>query len=192
MGTVATISISGISYNVYSLTSNALGDAKSYFKGRLGATAWDSASTLTRQQALITATRGLDRALWSGEKLAGGQATQWPRTGATCNGDAVADGTPDEIALGTFELALSLLGDPTALDKKSTRTDIRNVTAGTAEVTFFQPPTGEETRFPTIVQELVGCFLAGSATVIGRPLASGTEEDSSFTEDDFELNEGLS
>lgn len=191
MGTVATVSIGTVDYDVYALTSDALGDANAYHKGSLGTTSWDDADNNTRKKALITATRMLDRARWSGAKQGDPQATQWPRTGATCYGEIVADGTPDAIAHGTFALALALLEDESIQDKRTTRTDIRSVAAGSAQVEFFQPLPGEETRFPTVVQELVGCFLAGIFPVAGLPYASGTDEDSSFGEDDFERSEGF-
>ena len=191
MGIVSTITIGSNTYSVYSLTTDPLADAKAYFAARLGAEPFTGATRLQQQQALITAARGFDRLLWSGEKLVGAQATQWPRTGAVCNGDVEPDGTPDEIALGEFELALVLLSDPTTLDKKTTRSDVRRVGAGTASVTFFQAPPGEETRLPTIVHELVGCFLEGASAGIGTPLASGTDAASEFTEDDFDRADGF-
>lgn len=176
MAVVADIVIGAVTYKVYGLTSDAVQDADDYFGARLGATAWTGATTLQKQQALVTSARFLDRGmLWSGKKTSSTQPLQWPRDGAMCRGDAVADGTiPDDIARGEFELALALLEDESIQD--SSGSNQKRVKAGSAEVEFFRPTEGDAGRFPVPVQELVACYGAGSATAAG-PFADGTDPD---------------
>lgn len=191
MAVIATLSIGSNSYSVYALTSDVMADTKAYFAAHVNGAAWTAAAPDNGQKkALVSAFRSLERKRWSGSKLVPSQATQWPRTGATCFGEVEPDGIPDEIALGEFELALALVLDPTVLSKSSSRSDVRSAKAGSAAVEFFQAPPGEETVYPTVVQELVGCFLSGAASGVGAGLASGTDEQSQFTPDDFERTEG--
>ncbi len=179
MGTVATITIGADSYSAYGLTSDPVADAKSYFKARLGTTSWDSADTSTKKSALISATRMIDRRpLYSGAKTVSAQDLEWPRDGATWRDDAVVDGTtPDNIALASFELALSLLEDESIQDSAGTGSNVRRAKAGSAEVEFFVPTVGgsSETQFPQVVHELIAGFFSGSNTGLGAPFASGVD-----------------
>lgn len=180
MGTVSTITIGADTFSVYALTSDPVADADSYFAGRLGATSWTGAATLGKQQALITATRAADRgALWSGTQTdpTTPQPLQWPRDSATCNGDAVPDGTtPDQWVHGVFEYALALLEDESIQDNADSGSNVKRAKAGSAEVEFFRPTSGElsTTRFPTVVHELIGCYAASNTNAAG-PFADGTD-----------------
>lgn len=205
MGQVSTLTIGSTTYSVYGLTADPIADAKAYFAGRLGTAAWDDADSGTRKAALVTAVRFLDRGvLWSGVQTdaATPQPLQWPRDSATCNGDAVTDGTtPDRIVNGEFELALALLEDESIQDSQGTGSNIKKVGAGTASVEFFRPTQGttSETRFPTTVHELVGCYQDNAGT-LGAPFASGVnkpanpDQTSSFDscDDSYDLTQGYS
>lgn len=204
MAQVATLTIGADTFSVYGLTSDALADANSYFAGRLGASAWTGATDDTKKQALVTAVRFLDRGVtWSGEQTdtVTPQPLQWPRDGATCNGEAVTDGTtPDNIALGEFELALALLEDEAIQDSAGAGSNVKRAKAGPAEVEFFVPTAGtsSETRFPQPVHELVSCYTAGAA-VIANPYVNGVnspandDQDSSFCSEsnNFDYMDGL-
>ena len=61
MAVLSTLTISGVNYSVYGLTTDALGDANDYFRARLGETAWDTATGTEKKRALITAVRMEDR-----------------------------------------------------------------------------------------------------------------------------------
>lgn len=195
MAVVATITISAVNYSVYGLTSDALLDANNYFAARLGATAWSNATTLQRQQALITAVRMMDRrAEFTGEETSASQPLEWPRDGATCNGEAVADGTiPDKIALGEFELALQLLIDADIQNTANNGSNVKSVKAGSAGVEFFVPTitSGDATAFPQAVMELIGCYLATEQGLDLGPFVSGTDVESSFDDEDYGLTGGL-
>jgi hypothetical protein len=182
MGQVATITISGVNHSVYALTSNAVTDADGYFGARLGATQWTSAVTLTKQQALVSAARMLDRrATFTGAKTADSQALAWPRDGATKCGVAVTDGTvPDDIVLAQFELALALLVDAEIQNAANNGSNVESVKAGSAGVSFFVPTatSGDATIFPTPVMELVRCYLDSASDVTaGGPFVDGTNPD---------------
>jgi len=187
---LSTFSIGTSSYTVYGLTTDALADANKYFAAHNDAAKWrDITDTNVKKRALISSFRALDRQVWSGAKLVPTQATEWPRTGATCRGVVQADGIPDVIANGEFELALALLKDASLMERKSTRSDVKSVGAGSASVEFFIAPRGESTRLPTIVDELVGCLLAGQASSVGIGLASGTDVESAFAAEDLDRSE---
>ena len=197
MAIISTITISTVVYSVYALTSDPVQDADDYLAVKIGST-WSTATELQKQQALISAARFMDRAVfWSGDKTVAAQPREWPRDGATdgCNGSAaVADGTtPDAIAHGEFELADLLFLDATIQASTGTGSNVKKVKAGSAEVEFFTGTSGtlEETRLPTQVNDLVSCFIEGSE-VAG--FSWGTDDDDGdpgYCQDDFDLTQGL-
>lgn len=203
MAIVSTITIGADTYSVYALTSDAVADANSYFAARLDAAEWNggSVTTLTKQQALITAVRFLDRGmLWSGTQTdtATPQPLEWPRDSATCRGDAVTDGTiPDDFAHGEFELALALLKDAAIQNSPDAGSNLRRAKAGSAEVEFFRPTqsAADTTRFPQVVHELVGCYAQGTTTA---PFVDGTDSEAadesshfSTTDNSYDLSRGF-
>lgn len=182
MGMVSVITISAVNYSVYALTSDPVADANNYFAARLGAASWTAATTLQKQQGLISAARMLDRrADFSGEEVSASQPLEWPRNGASNCGVAVPDNTvPDDIVLAEFELALSLLQDATIQNSPNTGSNVESVKAGSAAVSFFVPTilSGTATMFPQAVMELVGCYLAGAgAASLLAPFVDGTNPD---------------
>lgn len=205
MAVVATLTIGATTYSVYGQTSGAIADADKYFGARLGATAWTAATTLLKQQALITAVRFLDRGvLWSGAKTVSSQALEWPRDGADCRGVSVTDNTiPDNIALGEFELALALLESEDVQDAVTGGgRSLKSVRTGSVNLEFFGAGTASGPdvfrRFPVIVHELVDCYADGGPASAG-PVASGVndpevdDQQSSFgsVDDSFNLSQGL-
>jgi len=60
----------------------SLEDADAYFAGRLNSTVWvDDATSTTKSQALVTATKYLDENMeWLGYRVDKAQALDWPRT----------------------------------------------------------------------------------------------------------------
>lgn len=198
MAQVSTITIGSDTFSVYALTADPVADADSYHAGRIGST-WSTATTLQKQQALISATRFIDRAvIWSGTQTdtVTPQPLQWPRDNAKCDGVAVPDGTiPDAFALAVFEMAQILFTDSTVQDGTGTGSNVKRVKAGSAEVEFFTPTIGVdggETRLPTVVNDLVGCYIDVANTT--GSLSYGTTDDdgkSSFDCDDqHNLNRG--
>lgn len=137
-------------------------EANTYFAEALHAATWDAATDENKDKALVTAFRMIDRQTWEGEKTVSSQVQEFPRTGLTDkDGNAVSSSSvPQEVKDGQAELALSLLDDLTVQSQASTGTNVKEVDAKGVSVTFFNPSNpDEETRFPTIVQELLGPFL---------------------------------
>jgi len=189
---MGTVTIGAVTYDIY----GTLAGATDYLAGRLNTTAWDAASSTNKSKALVTATRMLDRTTWQGEPTSSGQALAWPRTGVYCNGVAVDSATvPTNIIEGSYELANLMLANAEIEASTDAGSNIKRVQAGTAEVEYFRPTSGTNDvgRFPTVVQELVGCYMSGGgAAAIGVPYASGTTETSSFSEQyPYELYRGF-
>lgn len=170
-------------------------NANTYFASSLSNDDWSALDDDTKERALITATRMIDRQIWSGAKTSDAQALQWPRTGVIDSyGNDVSSGSvPQAIIDATCELALAIYQDPTIQTTKSTSTNTKRVKAGSAEVEFFRPQ--KIGRFPTLVQELIGQFLGG-ANALPTPYASGTDYsskiDPSVCGNDYNVNEGFS
>lgn len=191
MGMVSTITIGADTFSVYALTADPVADANSYFAARLGASTWTAATTLQKQQSLITAARMLDRrAIFTGTKTNPSQPLEWPRDNATSCGEAVPNGTvPDDIVLAEFELALALLINESIQASASTGSNIKSVRAGSAGVEFFLPTVGTSlaTQFPQPVHELLHCYLVGFSTRVA-PIVTGVDpnccnQTSSFNDD---------
>ena len=158
--------------------ADPLQDANDYLAASVTSTDWAGKTDDEKKALLVSAFRLLDRQKWSG--TADG-AIAWPRTGATCNGAAVTDGEiPDDIVEGQFEMASFLATSTDPLTSNNTDSNIKRAKAGSAEVEYFYPLSGEGTRFPLPVQELIGCYLAGSTTGLSAllPFVGGQDDTS--------------
>lgn len=86
-------------------------DADSYFGGRLYSTAWTNAATGERDQALVMATKAIDRLALRGSKADSSQPLQFPRCYVNTSGTFTCeDAVPQIIADAVCEEALALLG----------------------------------------------------------------------------------
>jgi len=195
MASVETITIGAVNYSVYGLgNADPVQDADDYLAAKIGST-WSTATTLQKQQSIITAARMLDRAvIWSGSKTVAAQALQWPRDGATnsCTGEAVADGsTPDDIAYSQFLLAQILFDDSTIADGSGTGSNTKRVKAGSAEVEFFSPTIGTsaDLRLPQPVNDLAGCFIESTGTY-GGSFGTTTDDAEDYNRCDDDRTQG--
>ena len=197
MGTVSTVTISTVDFDVYALTADPNLDATNYFLGSLSssATAWAAATTDNQNKALVQATRWIDSALtFSGTRTSAAQPLEWPRDGASCGDSAVTDGTtPDAIAYTAFELAGLILQDADADASAGEGSNVKRAKAGSAEVEFFSSTLGEDTDtpLPALPYRLIKCYLDGSSYSIEGGIASGTDDDSAFCDDDFRRSQGF-
>lgn len=196
MAVISTITIGSDTFSVYALTADPVADADSYLAAKIGST-WSTATTLQKQQCIISAARMMDRSvLWSGDKTSASQPREWPRDNAKdgCNGDAaVPDGTtPDAIALGEFELADVLFLDSTVQSSTGTGSNVKKVKAGSAEVEFFTGTSGttDETRLPTVCNDLVHCYVEGSDVASTSWGTDAADADAGYEADDFDLSQG--
>lgn len=136
-------------------------EADAYFADSINSAGWDGADAPTKDKALISATRYLDRQRWQGTKTVSTQNLEWPRSGVTCNGDPVdSDEVPDEIKESQYEMAQILIQDPTSGNNLNTGSNTKRAKAGSAEVEFFRPTSG--TIMPDIVHQISSCLLGGS------------------------------
>lgn len=172
----------------------SISDATTYFNESLAyAGVWQSLDPGTQEQALVTATRMLDRQTWQGLPTANPQSLQWPRTGVTDKYNQPVDpsSVPQNIIYAECELAMAIYSDPTVQTNKDNSSNIKSVKGGPAEVQFFRPINAG--RFPTIVQELISQFLSG-----GTPagMVSGNCGESKFdpriSSNDYNTTRGYS
>ena len=164
-------------------------DAIIYLADALHAESWDAASTESKDRALVTAARMLERQQWVGEQATNvGQTMQWPRTGVSDREgvELPSDTVPQFILDAQCELAVALLDDVSVQSNADTSTNIRRMKAGTAEIEYFVGKSG--TRFPTVVHELIGYYLANSSSYIG-PFVGGLDAESRLG--DFSLDGSL-
>ena len=132
----------------------SVADADAIADGMVGTLAWSSALEADKIKALITATNGLETLRWIGSRATTTQALAWPRTDASCGDKTPAsDAIPREVELATFDLANSLLGDPTLL---------RSAPSNTALVTGI--PNRDLKRVKLDVMELEWNTNVGNST----------------------------
>lgn len=162
-------------------------DADLYFADALHADEWAASTVPTKEKALVTATRMLDRQRWVGTKTASDQGLMWPRTGITDAAGTAVDSTtvPQAVLDATCELALSLIEDQSVQTQPNTGSNISEIQAGPVNVKFFATRTSGA-KFPVIVHELIGSYLSGSSYPL--PFVSGTDVESELG--DYGLSRG--
>lgn len=171
-------------YSVYA----DVGDADLYLAASSHAANWVSATTLVKQQALITATRILDRQAWKGTKTVSSQDLEWPRTGTGVTGveDSVV---PGDIIDASIEMALALVDGSELQTDSNTAQKLQVIRAGSVSLTYFRGAEGSARRFPTIIHELVRKYLSGSTPAV-QGVVSGADG-VSVTSDDKGFSRGI-
>lgn len=183
-----TITIGGEDYDVYVIVAQAdiyLAADVSRFA------AWAALTADEKGQAIVTATRRMDRLKWIGVEtdLVTPQPLEWPRTGATdCDGNAIGTTVvPDEIDEATIILAADIAAKPALGDTTSTDSNLKRAVAGSVEVEFFRAQGG--TILPSYIMELVSCLLDGSAAPL--TVATGTDVDPHTGNNCFDRTDGF-
>jgi hypothetical protein len=184
---MGTLTITGSNFEVYGTdAARAI-----YFKASFSAavTAFNALTADQKNQCHVAATRMLDRQRWQGTPV-GTPVTdailEWPRNGVVDRyGNTVSSASvPDDIITATYELA-ALIAENEAIQGNATSgSNIASVGAGPASVSFFKPTLGITGRFETRIQELVGQYLEGSASVPGE--AFGADEDETASQSAFD------
>lgn len=185
---MATVTIDTVDYDVYITVE----EADEYLAGQISATAWRA---LTGQddkaRAIISATRLIDRQLWQGEKTDPDQVHAFPRTGLTYpdSGDAVDSASvPQEVLDATAELASALIDGSAVQDSLTPLgSNVQSLKAGSVSISYFRAELLD--RFPVIIQELLGFWLAG-AVGLALSISHDTDRESAF-EDEYGVNEGI-
>jgi hypothetical protein len=130
--------------------------ADAYAAGAAHADAWRALTDAdAKGRYLVTATRVLDRQSWL--EAYNTQALRFAE---------------ENIISGCIELALALADGSEAQNATTTQT-IKSLKAGPTTIEYFRGAE-LELRFPLIVQELIGRYLAGADVSIGG-FSSGTD-----------------
>ena len=90
-----------------------LTDANSQADNSLAGTSWTAASVDNRTRALLSATPYIDTLSFIGDRSSTTQALAWPRTNFNSDRYITKTEIPREITLATFDLAITLLSNPT-------------------------------------------------------------------------------
>ena len=179
---------SGLEYTVYA----GLETANVYVEAAFGAgaDAWRDATDLTKQRALVSATRRFEATKWCGEQASSSQDLAWPRSGLTdIEGDAVADDAiPQEVIDANIELALDIILGTTQANKDAVDANIRRLKADVAEIEYFRASSASKAAFPETVRRLIGRWLCGADEAAS--IAYGTDGKSNF-DNDFDVNQGF-
>jgi len=185
-----TVAFDSVLFDVYA----DVAEADAYLIASFGSATWFALDANTKAQALVTATRTLDRQCWLGTKSDGSQILDWPRTGTGVSG--VEDGiVPADIVNGSIELAFAISGGSNVQDTTTPGSQqLQIIKAGSVMLTYFRGAEGlaaQFSRFPTRVQELVGQYMCGAQGLLGLSgVATGTDGQS-VTADPFGFNEGV-
>ena len=186
---MAFVTIGSTSYTVYS----DVAFADEYFNASTMFTSWDAYTDDQKARGLVSATRLLDRQVWSGTltSMSPDSGLKWPRESVTdCEGNEVDSETiPDEIIEASQLLALYILDETIDQKTNTTQNAKKRIKADTVELEFFrldQSVAGG--RFPQDILELIGCFLSSSTEIAGS-LSYGT--DGTPADTDFGLSEAF-
>jgi hypothetical protein len=170
--TAPTVSIGSDDYPSYA----DLDTADTYLAASVTVANWSTASDDNKGKALVSATRLLDRQLW-----AVGYTTFDLRLAVPA------------IVSACCELAgMFIDGSTDPLTSSSTVQTIKDLKAGSVQISYFRIDPALAARFPTIIQELVGPYLAGSAAFasVATGYIGGTDQCSAF-DSTYGLNRGL-
>jgi len=187
--TIFTQTIGSNSYEVYGGLTAAL----AYLTAAAddGAVAFIGLDADNQVRRLVGATRYIDSMSWVGAPtgLAGATPTtlQFPRTGLTNGLMQPVDSTtvPLVVVEAAFEMAAILSGDSSAAANVDTGSNVQSLGAGPANLSFFRPQSvadGNATRLPTVVDRLIGRWLASSGSTVVAGIATGVDGRSDFRE----------
>lgn len=167
----------------------SLAEADAYFNVSIRSGSWDLFDSLKKQQALIEATRILDRMYWLGEKESEAQELAFGRTGLTYNGKAIDAAESLLIAMDAqFEYAYGLLSNPKILNAAdASGSNLKSAKAGSAKVEFFRATKGG--RLPTAVNDIIGDFKGSASGGVG--LVSGNCDESTFEAGQYDKSKGF-
>jgi hypothetical protein len=135
-------------------------EANDFFQMRLDVAAWEQASNITREQALVTATGLLDTLEWTGVAISDSQLLAFPRIGFYFDPKLgyetyLPETVPIRIILATCELAYHLLNNDGLLDDTGTVTDL---SVGSISLNIKTNPT----LIPPIVKRQISPLLVHS------------------------------
>lgn len=139
-------------------------------------------------RVLVAVTRYIDAQSWQGAAdAAGGTTLQLPRSGLVdADGNAISDATQLAlVASAVGEMCALVADDPDILTAQDNANNLKEAGAGGATVQFFNPTTtltGTATVLPTVVQRLLGAWLASSVAASSGGEGGNGECRSGFSE----------
>ena len=140
-------------YNSYA----TVGQADLYLAASSHAANWAAAADLVKAQALVTATRILDRQKW-----AAAYDTQAEREGVV------------DIQEASMEMALALVDGSDLQSEQTTGQKLQSIKAGSVALTYFRGAEGTALPLPLAVWQLIAPYLAGGSTLTDAQ-STGTE-----------------
>lgn len=141
--TISTITISAVNYISYA----SLVEANEYLAvDPVRAVTWAALSDDEKGAKLVAATRRLNLLMWLAAKTGTdtAQPDKWPRTGMVYDdGSAVSTSeVPQAVEDATILLAGTIAIDAEASESGTSGSNVKKVSAGTADVTFFRATSG--------------------------------------------------
>lgn len=132
-----------------------------------------------RSRILVAATRYIDSLAWQGvptTPAVDGTTLQWPRSKIVLGDGTVVDpnSVPSAIAQGVAELCALIADDSSVISQADAGSNIQSLQGGPARIQFFRPQSpqdGNATMLPTVLNRLVGRYLAGASAAIASALA---------------------
>ncbi len=135
-------------------------EADCYMEYRSDETAWESASAVDQDKALVTAFHYLDKLPWQGCVAKTDQVQAWPRVasiylpsrGRVYHYRGTETEAPRQVKQAQYELALHIISNPGITGSSS---DVSSVTVGPLSVDF----SSQVANVPRSVFNCVGDFL---------------------------------
>lgn len=142
-----------------------LAGAKTYIATKYGENyaAWRAldADDDDRKRTLVTAKTYLDSQEWDEDH----------------DTEAERDAEPAFVT-ASYELAVMILADASIIESADQGSNIQQIGAGSAQISFFNPTTKNADRLPPILMRLVGKYLAATANsgpVLGTSQSGDSE-----------------
>jgi hypothetical protein len=158
-------------------------EADTYLRG-----AWSAFDTADKESALVEAARSMETLTWKGSKTSEAQALAWPRTGVVDRYGRALDPNivPTAIKNGQIEWAFYLTQNPGAFGATNFASNDKRYKAGPVEIEFWRPERGIVGPRRSL-RWFWDLLLWSSQFAVSY--ASGTGEESFFSEDDFDRSE---
>lgn len=144
-------------------------DAIVFFGERLNTGPWDAADTATREKALISATRAVDRLLLSGRKADADQALEFPRALKSGYGWISQENVPQQVIEAVCEEALELLDSDGSERRKLQAAGVTSFQLGTLSEVYATGTSGRSAKpsglFSQAARELMRPYVTRSVAI---------------------------
>lgn len=161
VGPVLVATVGGTTSNSYV----TLGEANTYFAGRLGGEAWADVENGTL--ALITATAEIDKLNFYGMKTNSAQALKFPRLNILDDEGWVYDSNviPVPVKQATCEMALYLSQAPEVLESGGDLGEFKSLELGNSEIVIEPSGPGASKALPGRISSLLSSLRAATQVV---------------------------